>query len=44
MAADLVVLSGDPLTAPAEALGREIVVEETYVAGEPVYARAAASS
>jgi predicted amidohydrolase YtcJ len=41
MAADLVVLSRDPLAAAAEALGRELVVEETYVAGERVYARRA---
>jgi predicted amidohydrolase YtcJ len=36
--ADLVVLSGDPLTTPAEAM-LGITVEQTYVGGELVYAR-----
>lgn len=36
--ADLVVLSGDPLTTPAEAM-LEITVEQTYVGGELVYER-----
>jgi predicted amidohydrolase YtcJ len=36
--ADLVVLSGDPLTTPAEKL-LDLVVEQTYVGGKLVYQR-----
>jgi hypothetical protein len=36
--ADLVVLSGDPLTTPAEAL-LDLTIEQTYVGGELVYSK-----